>query len=127
MPEVLSHRPVVLVVDDDPLLRMLARDVFEDEGFTVIEAGNGDAALGALEAHPDIGILFTDVDMPGGLDGLQLARLTHRAFPDIGVLVASGKAMPRANELPPGARFIRKPYANMEVVGHARDMLAAAA
>src|SRR5829696_6022675 len=80
----------VLVVDDEALLRMLASDVLEEAGFEVVEAASADAALVALQSHPEIRVVFTDVDMPGSLDGLGLARVVQERWPGIGVLVVSG-------------------------------------
>ena len=109
-------RPVVLVVDDEVLVRMLAVDVLEEAGFVVLEAENAEAALLALRARPDIAVLLTDVDMPGGMNGFDLARLTRERHPGLGIVIISGKSYPRPGELPPGAHFIGKPYRPEAVV-----------
>jgi len=102
---------VVLLVEDEALVRMFAADLLREEaGFKVVEAGNADEALTVLEATPDVEVLVTDVEMPGTLDGFTLARLVNRAWPHIGIVVASGRAAPGDGDLPPGARFIAKPY-----------------
>ena len=111
---------VVLVVEDEPLVRMHAVDLLEDEGFTVIEAGTGDEGLAFLRARPDIGVLFTDVDMPGSLDGFALAHLASLDFPSVAVLIVSGKAEPAEGQLAPGARFFGKPYRGQAIVDHIR-------
>ncbi len=95
---------VVLVVEDEPLVRMFAVDLLEDDGFTVIEATNADEALALLRTRPDVQVLFTDVNMPGSLDGLALARHVATSCPHLTVLIASGQATPRPNEVPKGAR-----------------------
>jgi DNA-binding NtrC family response regulator len=121
-----SKPAVVLVVDDEALLRMLAIDVLEEAGFKALEAESADAALLALHARPEIRVLFTDVDMPGSLDGLELARVTHDRWPDVGVLIVSGKVRPDPAELPAGSLFIPKPYQPEALVHHVREMIRAA-
>ena len=113
----------VLVVDDEALLRMLASDVLEEAGFEVVEAASADAALVALQSHPEIRVVFTDVDMPGSLDGLGLARVVQERWPGIGVLVVSGKVRPRPCDLPPGGHFVSKPYRPEDVVRHVQSLI----
>ena len=110
------QRAVVLVVEDEALVRMFAVDVLEEAGFEVIEAENGDVALTTLRARPEVQVLFTDVDMPGSIDGFELARITAREHPEIRIVVVSGKAAPGPGDLAPGAQFIAKPYAPAKVV-----------
>lgn len=112
--------PVVLVVEDEPLVRMLAVDVLEDDGFVVLEAGNADDGLALLRARPDVKVLLTDVDMPGSMNGLALARRVAAEHPDVAVLIVSGKTWPQAGEMPPGARFMPKPYSVAAVLEHVR-------
>ena len=112
--------PVVLVVEDEPLVRMVAVDLLEDAGFAVLEATTGDEGLSMLRTRPDVRVLFTDVDMPGSLDGSALARAAAVDYPHVAVLIVSGKAAPRPGDLPPGARFIPKPYSSRVVVEHIR-------
>lgn len=100
---------IVLVVEDEPGVRMLAIDSLEEAGITVVEAGNADEALEILKARSDVGVLFTDVNMPGSLDGLQLAELVHSRWPDIKLVVTSGRALERA--VPDAGAFLGKPYA----------------
>lgn len=111
-----DSKPVILVVDDDALLRFLAVDILETAGFTVIEAENAEGALALLQARPDIAALFTDIEMPGSFNGLELARLCHRQRPDVRVVVTSGNICPSAADLAPGDSFIPKPYRDREVI-----------
>ena len=83
--------PVVLVVEDDPLLRMLAVEVVEEAGFIAIEARDADEAVILLESRTDIALLFTDINMPGSMDGLKLAHAVRDRWPPIKILVVSGK------------------------------------
>ncbi|GJD47399.1 Regulator of RpoS [Methylobacterium crusticola] len=109
--------PVVLLVEDDGLLLMEASDTLAEAGFTVLEAPHADRALQVLESRPDIEILMTDVDMPlGSMNGFALARLVSRRWPRIPVLVVSGMGSPGPHDMPPGARFIPKPYAPSALV-----------
>jgi CheY-like chemotaxis protein len=102
---------VILLVEDEVLVRMVAADVLEDAGFTVLESTNAEEVLRLLETHPDVQVLFTDVNMPGALDGLGLAQIVHERLPGVGILIGSGRIRPAPGELPPGIRFIAKPYA----------------
>ena len=102
---------VVLPVEDEVLMHMVAADALEDAGFTVLESASAEEALMLLETRPDVQVLFTDVNMPGALDGLGLAQTVHNRSPEISILIGSGRIRPGPAELPPGARFIAKPYA----------------
>lgn len=106
---------VILVVDDEALIRMYAVDVFEDVGFTVIEADSSEDALSVLDEHPEITVLFTDIHMPGPFDGLVLARKVHERRPDIQLIIASGRARPNKSELPGDGTFFTKPYDGMAI------------
>ena len=99
--------------------------MFADEGFRVIEAVNSDEALEFLDADSDVQLLFTDVNLPGTIDGLALARQVHGRWPHIGIIVVSGQSMPQSHEVPEGCRFHRKPYDAGSVVRHARELTAA--
>jgi len=107
--------PVVLVVDDEPLIRMYAVDVLEDAGFSVVEAANAEEALAQLSRHPEITVLFTDINMPGELDGLDLAREVHRRRPHVQLIIASGKMRPSCEEIPDDGRFFIKPYDGLAI------------
>jgi CheY-like chemotaxis protein len=108
--------PVVLLVEDEPLVRELEIDVLQDAGFRVIEARSADEAFEMLKGRPDVRIVFTDVDMPGSLNGFEFARLVHQGWPQVAILVSSGKMQPRQGDLPEGAAFIAKPYRPDELV-----------
>jgi CheY-like chemotaxis protein len=116
----------VLFVEDDAFVRLLGTGMLADAGFRVIEAEDSDAALERLAADSDVKLLFTDVNLPGTIDGLALARQVHDRWPHIGIIVVSGHASPQPQELPAGSRFYRKPYDEDDVVRHARELTAAA-
>jgi two-component system, response regulator PdtaR len=101
----------VLVVEDNPMARICAVIVVEDAGYCAIIAVDAQEALDALAEHPRISALFTDVEMPGSMDGFELAAEARRLRPDLGILIASGKAEPRLEDLPERAVFVSKPYA----------------
>lgn len=103
-------QPVVLLVEDEPLVRMCAADILEDEGFEVIEAATAPAALKILEKRDDVTALFTDIDMPGGMNGLELAGIVHSRWPHIALVVTSGVCRVGADNLPGDGVFIGKPY-----------------
>lgn len=119
-----SKQVVVLIAEDEPLIRMMAADALSDAGFDVVEAEHADGALAILQAQAgSVHVLFTDVHMPGSMDGLQLAQHTHGHWPWIAVLIASGQARPTAEELPVNSRFLKKPYDYRHVIQHLREML----
>lgn len=97
----------MLVVEDEPLVRMLACDLLRDADHTVLEAGSALEALTVLEHHADVALVFTDVDMPGPIDGLELARVAAERWPHIPVLVTSGLHHGGASG---SSHFISKPY-----------------
>jgi CheY-like chemotaxis protein len=123
MPSSEAPRKSVLVVEDETLLRMVAVEMFEDAGFEVLEAETADdAAQILLEAHSIVG-LFTDVEMPGSLDGVGLAHITHKLHPNAAILVVSGRAQIEASDLPPGSRFMSKPYSSVVVLAALQGFL----
>lgn len=101
---------VVLVVEDEALVRLVAAEELLDAGFRVIEAHDADEALALLGARPDCAALVTDVRMPGAMDGIALAQRVARERPHMRIVVVSGHATPSAAALPPGATFLAKPY-----------------
>ena len=105
-----SSKPVVLVVEDDPIIRLGAVDLVENAGCEALEASDADKAIEILEARPDIRLVFTDIDMPGSMDGLKLSHYVRDRWPPIHIIVASGKAIIKESQLPSGARFFPKPY-----------------
>ena len=100
----------VLVVEDEPLLRMETADMMEDTGFEVYEAANADVALILLEKHPEVRILFTDVDMLGSMDGLALAHAVRDRWPPVAIIIVSGHFRIDATSLPENGVFFSKPY-----------------
>lgn len=102
--------PVVLVVDDEALLRLAAVDVLEDEGFATVSADCAEAALTELDAHPEVSVLFTDINMPGAFDGLELARLVHIRRPEVQLILTSGRQPPARRDIPDDGAFLAKPY-----------------
>src|SRR5271156_3576987 len=113
---------VVIVVEDEPMVRMAAVGAFEDAGFEVLEGKNAQAALLILKTEGGrVQALFTDVEMPGAMDGLMLARQIHMDWPLITVMVASGQVIPGAGEMPANSRFFKKPYDIGTIVAHIRE------
>lgn len=116
--------PILLVVDDEVLVRMLACDILADGGFHCVEAVNAEEALALIDARPDIALMFTDVDMPGEINGSGLAHLVAMRAPAVKILVTSGAAALQASDLPAEARFIQKPYMPSELLDLIGEMLA---
>jgi DNA-binding response OmpR family regulator len=110
-------------VEDDPLLRMLAVGVVEEAGFAALEAGNADEAVALLELRLDISVLFTDIDMPGSMDGLELAQTVRECWPPIKILIVSGKLWLRPCELPSNSCFVGKPYQTDAMVAELRSLV----
>jgi CheY-like chemotaxis protein len=121
----LESRPtVILVVEDEALVRMIASDILTEKGgYRVLEAAHAEEALTLLESRHDVRLVFTDVEMPGSLDGFALARIVDMRFPGIKVIVTSGRMTPGAGDLPKGTRFLPKPYAPLALVGMVRGIL----
>lgn len=120
----ISTIPYALVVDDDALILMHACDILEEAGFRFYEAGTGDEAKTLLDQVADnVTLLFSDVEMPGETDGFALARHVSEVWPWIEIVIASGRVTPSANDLPPRATFISKPFNNEMVHEHLRKTL----
>jgi len=123
-PDGLPGEPsLVLIVEDEPLVRMLACDMLEVGGFESLEAGAASEALSLIATRPEIRVLFTDIDMPGDLDGLDLARTVAARAPKVKILVTSGAATPLPSDLPLGARFISKPYLPSKLLDLLKELL----
>jgi len=116
-------RTLILVVEDEAIVRMHGCDMLESAGFEVIEAGTADEAVTLLEAHNDVRLIFSDIDMPGSMDGLELAALVHDRWPRIGLLITSGYRRLSGNDLPDEGQFIAKPWQEDRVVGKIRSIL----
>jgi CheY-like chemotaxis protein len=119
----LSVPAVVLVVEDEMLLRMRAVDMVEDAGYTSVEAVDADAAFAILEARSDIALLFTDIQMPGSMDGLRLAHTVHRRWPPIKIILVSGQPGLANIDIPPDSRFFGKPLEAGEMIAEMQDMI----
>jgi two-component sensor histidine kinase len=115
--------PKVLVVEDEMMLRMRAVDIVEDAGFTPIEAVNADEALAILESRSDIDLLFTDIQMPGSMDGLRLAHAVHERWPSIKIILVSGKLTPTEAEKPVHSRFFGKPLEVKQMIAEMQEMI----
>jgi CheY-like chemotaxis protein len=116
-------RPVVLVVEDEHLVRVLQVDVLRDAEFWAVEAQNADEAFQVLKERPEVRVVVTDVDMPGSIDGFEFARLVRQGWPEIGLLVISGKTSPQAGDLPEGAVFVQKPVRPQALVREIYSLL----
>src|ERR1700680_450950 len=121
-----SERPVVLIVEDELLLRMDAVDMIAGAGFEVVEAANADQAIDILESRRDITVVFTDIQMPGSMDGLRLARAVRGRWPPIKIVATSGHLHVRETDLPEGGRFLPKPYSPVQVEGVLRELISGA-
>jgi two-component system, response regulator PdtaR len=116
--------PVVLLVEDELLVRMAAADDLQDAGFHVLEAANADVALAVLEiCSDDVQVLFTDIDMPGSMNGLDLAESVQQRWPHISLLISSAYHKPRPGQIPDEGRFVPKPYSSEDVVQHIRELV----
>ena len=105
--------PIVLIVDNEALIRISAVHIIEDAGFSALEASNADDAIKMLEERPDIRAVFTDINMSGSMDGLKLAHAIRDHWPALHLIVASGLNV--EDKLPVNGRFIRKPYSAEQV------------
>lgn len=114
----------VLIVEDEALIRMDMATLLDDEGFEVYEAANADEAIEILHLHSGIRVMFTDIDMPGSMDGLRLAAAVRDRLPPVQIIVTSGHRHLSDDELPVQGRFFSKPYNHSLVVGAIREMAA---
>lgn len=114
---------VVLVVEDEMLLRMRAVDMVEDAGYVPVEAVDADEALTILQSRSDIALLFSDIQMPGSMSGLQLALAVHERWPRIKIILASGQLKLSQSEIPENSRFFGKPLDSVEMIAEIREML----
>lgn len=108
--------PRVLVVEDEAILLFSISDELQEAGFRVLEAADAQQALTLLERHPDVKVIFTDINMPGSMDGLALARYVRDRWPPIRIVVTSGKQRPSDQDLPEEKLFVSKPYTTGGVV-----------
>ena len=115
--------PIVLVVEDEMILRMRAVDIVEDAGFVPVEATSADEAIEILESRDDISLLFTDIQMPGSMDGLTLAHATHARWPHIKIILVSGQVEVTDADKPDDSRFFHKPLEIQQMVRELQDMV----
>jgi CheY-like chemotaxis protein len=114
---------VVLVVEDEMLLRMRAVDMVEDAGYTSVEAVDADEAVQILESRSDIALMFTDIQMPGSMDGLELAHAVHERWPPIKIILVSGQLKPATVDIPADSRFYGKPLEAKEMIAEIKIMI----
>ena len=119
----LTPVPNVLIVEDEMILRMRAVDIVEDAGFNPVEAINADQAISILESRSDISLLFTDIQMPGSIDGLKLAHAVHDRWPAIKIILVSGQVKPSDAERPANSRFFGKPLGVDQMITELQDMV----
>jgi CheY-like chemotaxis protein len=125
MGEAERQSAAVLIVEDEPLIRMGAVYLIEEAGFEVYGAASADVAIAMLELHNEIRLIFTDVDMPGSMDGLKLAHYVRGRWPPVKIIVTSGHVKVTEESLPVGALFLPKPYDPAEITHKVREMIAA--
>jgi two-component system, response regulator PdtaR len=113
----------VLVVEDDEMLRMCVANVVADAGFMAVEAANADEAVAILECRSDIALLFTDIQMPGSMDGLGLARTVQDRWPAIKIILMSGRVELSERDRPANSRFFQKPFATKQIIEGLQDMI----
>lgn len=118
-----DRKPVVLVVEDETVVRMNAVAIVEESGFEAVAARNADEAIEALETRSDIQAVFTDIQIPGQMDGLKLAQVIKDRWPPVALLVTSGKRTVIGSELPHGGRFLPKPYLPSQIETVLRELL----
>lgn len=119
----MADKIAVLVVEDEPITRMDVVEQLEEGGFKVFEAPDADRAIKILETNPAIRVLFTDIDMPGSMDGLKLAAAVRDRWPPIRIVVASGLRKVNLDALPDNSRFFSKPYNVNEIAATMRSMV----
>jgi CheY-like chemotaxis protein len=118
--------PVILIVEDDPLVRWNAADMLEEAGFSVLQAASADEAIILLETRTDITVVFTDIDMPGSMNGIKLAHAVRGRWPPIKIIATSGHFKVGEGDLPTGGRFIQKPYSSSQVVRMLHELTSSA-
>jgi len=122
MGQATPFKPVVLVVEDEPLIRLMAMELIEDGGFSVVSVANAAEAVRVLEARRDIRIVFTDIDMPGDMNGIRLAAVIRERWPPIEIVVTSSHVHVTNNQMPARGIFLSKPYDGQKLVGLLRSM-----
>lgn len=119
-----GQRQTVLVIEDEPVMRLMALDLVEDAGFEALEARGADDAVRILEARPDIRLVFSDIDLGAGEDGLRLVHAIRDRWPPVEIIMTSGKVKPEPEDLPARGVFFEKPYRCEEVSAAMRRLVA---
>jgi len=114
---------IILVVEDEPIIRLAAVDLVEEAGYIAVEASNAAEAVRILETRPDIRVVFTDIDMPGSMDGMKLALCVRDRWPPIKLIVVSGHHTPGAADMPEGAVFFSKPYSESALTAALKQLV----
>jgi CheY-like chemotaxis protein len=118
-----NQKLAVLIVEDDALIRLLAVDIVEEAGYIALEASDADEAVVILEARSDIAVLFTDINMPGSMDGLKLAHAVRNRWPPVKIIMVSGQVRLSPSDLPSDAQFYPKPYEASHMVTQLRALI----
>lgn len=116
-------KQVVLIVEDEPLLRMHAAALIEDAGFDTLEARSADQAMDILRERLDVRVVFTDIDLPGGMDGLRLAAVIRDRWPPIDLILTSGHIQVSGQDVPERGHFLAKPYGARQLICAIRRMV----
>jgi CheY-like chemotaxis protein len=116
-------KPLVLIVEDEALVRLIAASMLQDAGFDTLEADTAEDALQVLERHQGVRVLFSDVQLPGAMDGLGLARTVHVRWPGIGLLLTSGGVTLSHGQIPDDGNFLPKPYNGPQVIEAVRKLM----
>ncbi|QND46052.1 response regulator (plasmid) [Rhizobium lusitanum] len=119
----LNGKAVILVVEDSALIRMGAVDLVQSAGYEALEASNAEEAIRILESRSDIDLVFTDVEMPGTMDGIKLSHYIRNRWPPVKLMVASGRAILQESSLPEGSQFFSKPYSDHAIADAMARML----
>ena len=118
----MEQKPVVLIVEDEFLVRIFAGEIAEEAGFDAVAAADADEAIRILQNRTDIRVVLTDINLPGYLDGLELAHAIRHRWPSIQVVVTSGRMRPAADELPEHSHFVPKPYDFTRLTGLLQEL-----
>jgi CheY-like chemotaxis protein len=123
-PRRILNQPVVLLVEDEFLVRQTLVDILREAEFWVVEAQDADEAFELLRSRADVAAVLTDVNMPGSMNGIEFASLVRQGWPEVGVLVISGQADPGPSDLPSRAAFLRKPFRQTALIKAIREVIA---
>jgi CheY-like chemotaxis protein len=118
----MEPKPVVLIVEDEFLVRVFAAEIAEEAGFNVLEVADADEAISVLQNRSDVRVVLTDIDVPGHLDGLELAQAIRHRWPPLQVVVTSGRMRPANDELPERSHFVPKPFDFFRMTGLLREL-----